>query len=109
VEIVKRYFSRKTLHHVALMLPAVLMLIIHGTSLNSQWWFYGVLFGLCIASIAINVIAIVLAAHDIVPRLYAIVRVLSFLLFIPPFCCAMLTLFFWVFSLFGIDFLPNRR
>ena len=109
MEIVKRYLSRKTLHHLVLMLPAVLMLVIHGTSLNSQWWFYGVLFGLAIASVVINVVAIILAAENVVPRLYALLRVLSFLMFIPPFCCLVLTVFFWVFSLFGIDFLPNRR
>ncbi|MBQ9083756.1 MAG: hypothetical protein IJY28_09725 [Clostridia bacterium] len=109
MEIIKRYLTRNALHHIVLMIPAVLMLILYGTSMNSQWWLYGVLFWVSVASVVCNVIAIILYAEKLVPRLYAIMRLLSFLLFIPPFCCTVLTVFFWFFSLFGIDFLPNNR
>lgn len=107
MELVNRYLTKDSLYHLMMALPAIIMLAVHGTSLNSEWWFYGVLFVLAILSVLVNIACIVLAAEKLVPEVYAVLRMLSFLLFIPAFCCTVLSVVFSIFGLFGVDFIPN--
>ena len=73
--------------------------ILHLNGLRNLLW-------MAIVSLVVNVAGVILAAEDLVPEVYAVIRMLSFLLFIPAFCCTVLSVFFAVFGLFGIDFLP---
>lgn len=107
MEFSKRYLTRDSLYHLAMVLPAVILLVVYGVSLVGQWWFYTLLFVLNILSVVVNVAGVILAAEQLLPKVYPVVRMLSFLLFIPAFCGVVLAVFFAIFGLFGIDFMPN--
>ena len=104
---IERYLTKDTLYHFLIALPAILLLVLFGTSLNDQWWFFGVLYWIAVFSLVLNVAGIALAPLNQYAALYSIIKMFCFLLFIPVFCSLVLTVFFGLMLIFGIDFNPN--
>ena len=103
---IESYLTKKTLFHLLLALPSIILLAIYGQSLNGQWWFYGVMYWVHIAVLVLNGIAIAVAPLPKCRLMYAVCRMLAHLMFIPAFCCLLFSVFFTILMLFGVDFNP---
>ena len=100
------YLTKKTLFHLVLALPSVILLFLYGQSLNDQWWFYMTMYVLNICALVLNGVAIIVAPLRKCRLLYAVFRMFSHLLFIPAFCCLVFSVFFMIMLLLGFDFNP---
>lgn len=96
----------RTARHALMAVPAILMLIVFGRTLTSEWFFYRVLFVVAILSVLACAACIVLGAVRKLANYYSVVAMLSYLLFIPMFCSAVLMTLFAILYLFGIDLHP---
>lgn len=99
-------FTPRSARHALTAVPAVLMLIVFGRALTTEWFFYRILFGIAILSVLSCAACIVLDGAKKWSNLYSVVSMLSHLLFIPMFCSTVLMILFAVLYLFGIDLHP---
>ena len=103
---VKDLITPRSARHALMAVPAILMLIVFGRALTSEWFFYRILFVVAILSILSCAACIVLGAVRKLADWHSVMSMLSYLLFIPMFCSAVLMTLFAILYLFGIDLHP---